>query len=82
MFSFNFTDGKFALHNDFYFSLLSNFLFILCFYSIYQKYTNQSVWENHTPVSKYLNAKHKRFIILYLFYIAALDFNPFIYFRF
>ena len=84
MFSFNFTDGKFALHNDFYFSL-----FLAAFFSFFAlipftKNIQLKVYgENHTKASNAMMLTVS--VILFyisLSYIAALDFNPFIYFRF
>jgi len=84
MFSFNFTDGKFALHNDFYFSLClaAFFSFFACI--PFTKNIQAKVYgENHTSVSNTL-LLGMSILLFYisLSYIAALDFNPFIYFRF
>jgi alginate O-acetyltransferase complex protein AlgI len=84
MFSFNFFDGKFALHNDFYFSLClaAFFSFFAC--TAFTKNLQAKVYgENHTSTSNVILLS--TFILLFyisLSYIAALDFNPFIYFRF
>lgn len=84
MFSFNFTDGKFALHNDFYFSvcLATFFSFFACL--PFTKNLQVKVYgENHTVLSNMMMLSIS--ILLFyisLSYIAALDFNPFIYFRF
>ncbi len=84
MFSFNFFDGKFVLHNDFYFSLglAAFFSFFAC--TAFTKNIQARVYgENHTQTSNILLLS--TCILLFyisLSYIAALDFNPFIYFRF
>ena len=84
MFSFNFTDGKFALHNDFYFSLslAAIFSFFACI--PFTKNIQAKVYgENHSTLSSTIMLSMS--ILLFyisLSYIAALDFNPFIYFRF
>ncbi|MES2764163.1 MAG: MBOAT family O-acyltransferase [Bacteroidota bacterium] len=84
MFSFNFTDGKFALHNDFYFSLsLAVFFSFFAFIPFTKNIQAKVYGENHSTVSNTLMLSMS--IILFyvsLSYIAALDFNPFIYFRF
>lgn len=84
MFSFQFFDGKFALHNDFYFSLClaAFFSFFAC--TSFTKNIQAKVYgENHTQASNVVLLS--TCILLFyisLSYIAALDFNPFIYFRF
>jgi len=84
MFSFNFTDGKFALHNDFYFSLsLAVFFSFFAFIPFTKNIQAKVYGENHSTLSNTLMVSTS--IILFyisLSYIAALDFNPFIYFRF
>lgn len=84
MFSFNFFDGKFALHNDFYFSLAlaAFFSFFAC--TAFTKNIQARVYgESHTQ-STHLVLLGTCILLFYisLSYIAALDFNPFIYFRF
>lgn len=84
MFSFNLNDGKFALHNDFYFSLFLSAIFSFFAFSNYTKQLQLKVYgENHSKVStiSMLTISIALFYIS-LSYIAALDFNPFIYFRF
>ena len=84
MLSFNFIDGKFSLHNDFYFSLTLAAVFsFFAFIPFTQKIQLKVYGENHTSTSNTVML----FISVCLFYIslsyiAALDFNPFIYFRF
>lgn len=84
MFSFDFSDGKFALHNDFYFSLTLAvvFSFFACF--PFTKALQAKVYgENHSTLSNAILLSSS--ILLFyisLSYIAALGFNPFIYFRF
>jgi alginate O-acetyltransferase complex protein AlgI len=84
MFSFNFSDGKFALHNDFYFSLCLSVFFSFFAFIPFTKNIQVKVYgENHTLVSNTLMLTMS--VILFyisLSFIAALDFNPFIYFRF
>jgi alginate O-acetyltransferase complex protein AlgI len=84
MFSFNFADGKFALHNDFYFSLsLAAFFSFFAFIPFTKNIQAKVYGENHSALSNTLMISTS--IILFyisLSYIAALDFNPFIYFRF
>ena len=84
MFSFNFTDGKFALHNDFYFSLsLAVFFSFFAFIPFTKNIQTKVYGENQTAVTNVLLLSTS--ILLFyisLSYIAALDFNPFIYFRF
>ena len=84
MFSFNFSDGKFALHNDFYFSLCLSILFSFFAFMPFTKNIQAKVYgENHTIVSNTLMLTMS--VVLFyisLSFIAALDFNPFIYFRF
>ncbi len=84
MFSFNFSDGKFALHNDFYFSLSLAVLFSFFAFTPFTKKIQEKVYgESHTNTSNtiMLIVSITLFYIS-LSYIAALDFNPFIYFRF
>ena len=84
MFSFNFDDGKFALHNDFYFSLSIAIFFSFFAFIPFTKNIQAKVYgENHTIASNIalLSISVVLFYIS-LSYIAALDFNPFIYFRF
>jgi alginate O-acetyltransferase complex protein AlgI len=84
MFSFNFMDGKFALHNDFYFSLCLAILFSFFAFIPFTKNIQVKVYgEVHTTTSNTMMVTLS--ILLFyisLSYIAALDFNPFIYFRF
>lgn len=84
LFSFNFNDGKFALHNDFYFSLtLATFFSFFAFIPFTKNIQAKVYGENHTTVSTTVMLSLS--IVLFyisLSYIAALDFNPFIYFRF
>ncbi|MCC6182416.1 MAG: MBOAT family protein [Bacteroidia bacterium] len=84
MFSFDFTDGKFALHNDFYFSLSLAVVFSFFACLPFTKTLQAKVYgEHHTTLSNtvLLSCSILLFYIS-LSYIAALGFNPFIYFRF
>lgn len=84
MFAFNFSDGKFALNNDFICMAIIAALF--SFFAITAK-TNalqQKVYgEKFSAAGRWL-ATAAGIILFYvsLSYISALDFNPFIYFRF
>lgn len=84
MFSFNFIDGKFALQNDFYFSvsLAIFFSFFACL-PFTKKIQLQVYGEEQSKVTHSL-LLISSIVLFYisLSYIAALDFNPFIYFRF
>ncbi len=84
MFSFNFIDGKFALHNDFYFSLfLATFFSFFAFIPFTKKIQVNVYGENHTKASNTMMLTISVLLFyISLSYIAALDFNPFIYFRF
>lgn len=84
MYSFNFFDGKFALYNDFWFSCT-----LACIFSFFafmpktQAIQDIVYGEKFTSTSK--NVLMLASIALFyisLTYISALDFNPFIYFRF
>jgi alginate O-acetyltransferase complex protein AlgI len=84
MYSFNFVDTKFALNNDFYFSLLLAVVFsFFAFNASAQKIQGMAYGEAFTSKSR--NTLLLTCIVLFyvsLSYISALDFNPFIYFRF
>lgn len=84
MYSFHFFDGKFALNNDFWFSCI-----LACVFSFFaflpktQAIQDTVYGEKFTAGTK--NALLLASITLFyisLTYISALDFNPFIYFRF
>ncbi|MBA2612632.1 MAG: MBOAT family protein [Bacteroidetes bacterium] len=84
MFSFNFVDGKFAMNNDFIFMAVIALLF--SFFAITKKTTQiqETVYgENFSDSGKWL-AVVTSIALFYvsLSYVSALDFNPFIYFRF
>jgi alginate O-acetyltransferase complex protein AlgI len=84
MFSFHFFDGKFTHQNDFYFSLVLAICFSFFAFLPFLKGIQQKVYgEKHSAQSHLLML----FICISLFYISlsyisAVDFNPFIYFRF
>jgi len=84
MFSFNFTDGKFALHNDFYFSLALAVLFSFFACIPATKALQLKVYGEHHNSTSHIVMLFSSIALFYisLSYIAALDFNPFIYFRF
>ncbi|MDP3557794.1 MAG: MBOAT family O-acyltransferase [Bacteroidota bacterium] len=84
MYSFNFFDGKFAMNNDFIFMATVALLF--SFFAITkptQQIQEKIYGESFSNSGKWLAV----FVSISLFYISlsyisALDFNPFIYFRF
>lgn len=84
MYSFNFVDGKFNLHNDWYFSFALCCIFsFFCFSKKTLNIQDKFYGETFSRAQSYLFAGLS--IVLFyvsLSYIAALDFNPFIYFRF
>lgn len=84
MFSFHFTDGKFALHNDFYFSMSLAIFFSFFAFIPFTKNIQAKVYgENHSTISNtFMMGISILLFYISLSYIAALDFNPFIYFRF
>ncbi len=84
MFSFNFFDRKFALHNDFYFSLaLAAFFSFFAFMPATKALQAKVYGENQTTFSNtILLTVSVLLFYISLSYIAALNFNPFIYFRF
>lgn len=84
MFSFNFTDGKFALHNDFYFSLTLAVLFSFFACIPATKALQIKVYGERHNSTSHIVMLFSCIALFYisLSYIAALDFNPFIYFRF
>jgi alginate O-acetyltransferase complex protein AlgI len=84
MFSFHFEDGRFALRNDFIFSLcLAAFFSFFAFIPFTKNIQLKVYGENHTTISNSL-MMITSILLFYisLSYIAASDFNPFIYFRF
>lgn len=84
MFSFNFFDSKFALQNDFYFSLALAVLFsFFAFIPATKAIQDKAYGERHTQLGHIaMLATTVLLFYISLSYIAALDFNPFIYFRF
>lgn len=84
MYSFNFFDGKFALNNDFWFSCALAIVFsFFAFIPKTQAIQDTVYGEKFTTGTR--NALILTGICLFyisLTYISALDFNPFIYFRF
>jgi len=84
MYSFNFFDGKFALNNDFWFSCALAIVFsFFAFIPKTQAIQDTVYGEKFTTGTR--NALILAGICLFyisLTYISALDFNPFIYFRF
>lgn len=84
MYTFQFIDGKFALNNDFWFSCSLAVIFSFFAFSSKTKAIQEKAYgEVFTPMSR--NVLILTSIALFyisLSYIAALDFNPFIYFRF
>ncbi len=84
MFSFNFLDGKFTLNNDFVFMIILAFIF--SFFTITSLTQKIQATVYNLPVNtKYTWPLVIGAITLYyisLSFISALNFNPFIYFRF
>jgi alginate O-acetyltransferase complex protein AlgI len=84
MYAFNFFDGKFALNNDFWFSCSLAVIFsFFAFSSKTQTIQDKVYGEKFTDTNR--NVLLLTCICLFyisLTYISALDFNPFIYFRF
>ena len=84
MFSFNVFDGKFALNNDFWFSLTLAIVFsFFAFIPLTEALQKKVYGETHSR-SGHLILVMVCSLLFYisLSYISALDFNPFIYFRF
>jgi len=84
MYSFNFFDGKFALNNDFVF--MASLAFLFSFFAITkstQTFQDKLYGEQFSNAGKWL-AVLVSIVLFYtsLSFITALDFNPFIYFRF
>lgn len=84
MYSFDFFDGKFALQNDFLFMAG-----LAAFFSFFTLHAKTKQWQALVYGESFTVAGRRMalFTGLLLFYlslsfIAALDFNPFIYFRF
>jgi alginate O-acetyltransferase complex protein AlgI len=84
MFSFQFFDGKFAMQNDFIFmALLGLLVSWFAFSNTTQEFQNKLYGEKYSGKTRW--AILTTGILLYyisLSFITALDFNPFIYFRF
>lgn len=84
MYSFDFFDGKFALNNDFMF--MATLAALVSFFAITQKTKQLQVklyGENFSAGGRWL-AVLAGVMLFYisLSFVSALDFNPFIYFRF
>ncbi len=84
MYSFNFFDGKFALNNDFWFSAT-----IACLVSFFAFTPKTQAIQDAVYAEKFSSGTKSLLLLLSiclfyisLTYISALDFNPFIYFRF
>lgn len=84
MFAFNFVDGKFALNNDFIFMLVAACL--ISFFTLTSKTTKfeQSIYEINFSARMTWPLVIAGVVLYYLSlsFISALNFNPFIYFRF
>jgi alginate O-acetyltransferase complex protein AlgI len=84
MYAFDFFDGKFALNNDFWFSCIIAVIFSFFAFNAKTQRIQDTVYGEH------FNDRTKNILLLTciglfyisLTYISALDFNPFIYFRF
>ncbi len=84
MYSFDIFDGKFALNNDFWFScalaiLFSFFAFIPATKAIQEKVYGEALSGSGKSVLVLVSIS---LFYISLSYLAAFDFNPFIYFRF
>lgn len=84
MYSFQFFDGKFALNNDFIF--MSALALLVSFFALMPKasqFQQQLYGEQFSNRNKWFALVAGVFLFyLSLSFISALDFNPFIYFRF
>ena len=84
MYAFNFSDGKFALNNDFLFMV--GLAFVISFFTINKKtlQLQQKLYNESFTVNTRWLAAMVSIVLFYisLSFISALDFNPFIYFRF
>jgi alginate O-acetyltransferase complex protein AlgI len=84
MYAFDFFDGKFAMNNDFMFMLV--LAFIISFFAITPKTKSlqQQLYGEKLSSSARWSLVFGSVILFYisLSYVSALDFNPFIYFRF
>lgn len=84
MYSFNFFDGKFALNNDFWFSCI-----LACVFSFFAFLPKTQAIQDTVYGEKFTSGTKNALLLtsmalfyISLTYISALDFNPFIYFRF
>lgn len=84
MYSFDMFDGKFALNNDFIFMAIIASVFSFFAISQQTKSLQQKVYSDVITNSGKWVAAVAGIILFYisLSYVSALDFNPFIYFRF
>lgn len=84
MYSFHFFDGKFALNNDF--MLMAGLALLVSIFAVFAPglRLQQSIYgESFKPRGRWLAvAAGVALFYLSLSYISALDFNPFIYYRF
>lgn len=84
MYSFSFFDGKFTLNNDFWFSCT-----LACVFSFFAFIPKTQDIQDTVYGEKFTNSSKNLLLLtsivlfyISLTYISALDFNPFIYFRF
>jgi alginate O-acetyltransferase complex protein AlgI len=85
MYSFDLFDGKFAMNNDFIFSLTLAAIFSFFAISRHTKAIQEKVYSTFFSGGQAMWLTVAGSVALYyisLSYISALDFNPFIYFRF
>ena len=84
MYSFNFFDGRFAMNNDFIvMALLGALISFIALVPAGKRLQEKLYGENAVPQAAWLFVTGG--IVLFyisLTYVSALDFNPFIYFRF
>jgi alginate O-acetyltransferase complex protein AlgI len=84
MYSFNFFDGKFAMNNDFIFmAILASVISFFALFRGTQAIQDKLYGEQFAGTGKWsVVAGGLCLYYIALSYISALDFNPFIYFRF
>ena len=84
MYSFNLMDGKFAMNNDFvWMALIALFFSLFAVFTPLANFQLKVYGENFSDKGKWY-ALLLGIVLFYLSlsYVSALDFNPFIYFRF
>ena len=84
MYNFDFFDGKFALQNDFVFMASLGFLFSFFACTNFTKRFQEKVYGEEFTSKESVLVLIGSILLFYtsLSFVSALDFNPFIYFRF